>query len=366
MINCRLILITLLFPAILAGKGVIKISNFSSDTVFVRIKFSSKNIDTILFDNMILKNENKLINILNTDSFICGLDIDFFLKRNTYQKVIFKKAYTHNSDLKITYFGYHTDSIKLENSIYDVHPKSLEILDAICRTNEVSFILQKDLFLHGRSVPDPFFTMDLLTKFYLNSDIIDLYKLKRLYDYCSFGGNEYISKQDLEKQMNRFDTSKWTYLYEYKQLKAYIEHLNNAKNYNTIDYSFLNLKQQEEKLTLNSKKITVFVFWSTPCGKIKCFPYFEKLSIWKNKLKSLDFITISSENTNEGWKDGIARCNLKLWKNYRSTKESMDPMAIDYKISNVYQSFLILGKDNEVLFKTTDYEKLDNYFKSNF
>lgn len=364
--NFKVVLLIILFPAMLAGNNLLTLSNNSNDSVFVSIKFTVKNYDTLLFKDVIYRNSVKSFSIPKTDSVIGGIDVKFYTQGEKYSPLILKKAYCHKSDLSVDYRSYHQDSIFLNSTLSNLQKESIEMLSAICKFNEISFILQKDIPKYGVSVPNPYSLMDLLTKFYLNSETIDLYKLKKLYDYCSYRGNDFVSKENLEKQMNRFDTTKWTYLYEYKQLKAYIEHLNKVKDNNKIDYSFLNLKQQEEKLSLNSKKITVFVFWSTPCGKIKCFPYFEKLSIWKNKLKSLDFITISSENTNEGWKDGIARCSLKLWKNYRSTKESMDPMAIDYKISNVYQSFLILGKDNEVLFKTADYEKLDNYFKSNF
>jgi hypothetical protein len=353
----------MLLPVTLAGRSFFYLTNSSKDSVYIQIKFSSRNFDTILFDQVLLKNEIKSISIPNTDSIIGTIDINFYKEGETYLPTILKKAYCHQSDLKIDFREFHPDSIIVQNTLQNIDPKSIEMLDAICFINNISFILQKDIPKYGKDVPNPYNIMDLLTKFYLNSEVVDLYKLKRIYDYCSFGGNEYISKEDLERQMNRFDTSKWTYLYEYKKLRGYLNYLKKSKADKGFDYTFWNEKKQEEKLPINSKNIKVFVFWSTPCGKITCYPYFEKLTTWKDKLKKVDFITISSETTHDEWLIGIARCYLQSWKNYRNPNENFAPMAIDYQISNVYQSFLVLGKNNEELLKTSDYEVLDAFLK---
>jgi hypothetical protein len=347
----------------LYSSNTITITNSSKDSVYIQIKFSSRNFDTILFDKVLLKNEIKSISIPNTDSIIGTIDINFYKEGETYLPTILKKAYCHRSDLKIDFKDFHYDSIKVTNELKEIHPKSFEMLDGVCLLNEISFVLQKDIPKYGKDVPNPYKIMDLLTKFYLNSEVVDLYKLKRIYDYCSFGGNEYISKEDLEGQIKRFDTSKWTYLHEYKKLKGYLNYLKKPKKDKVFDYIFLNEKKQEEKLLSNSKKLKVYVFWATPCGKITCYPYFEKLIAWKNKLKKVDFITISSETTHNEWLIGIARCYLKSWKNYRNPNESMAAMVIDYQIPYVYQSFLVLGKNNEELLKTSDYEVLDAFLK---
>lgn len=346
----------------LYSSNTITITNSSRDSVSVSIKFSINNLDTVLYDAFLKKNETKILEIPKTDTIIGRLDFNFSLIGETYLPTILKKAYCHRSDLKIDFREFHPDSVILQNSLQNIHPKSIEMLDAICFANNLSFVLQKDISKYGKDVPNPYNTMDLLTKFYLNSEVFDLYKLKRIFDYCSFGANEYISKEDLEKQIKRFDSSKWTYLYEYKRLKAYLEALNSVRESHKFDYYFINEKKQEEKLLSNSKNIKVYVFWATPCGKITCYPYFEKLTAWKKKLKKIDFITISSETTHDEWLRGVARCSLKLWKNYRNPNESMAPMAIDYQIANVYHSFLVLGKNNETLLKTTEFEELNKYF----
>jgi hypothetical protein len=353
----------MLLPASVAGRSVLYIKNNSRDSAYIRVKYSIKNFDTILFDQVLLKNEIKSISIPNTDSIIGTIDINFYKEGETYLPTILKKAYSHQSDLKIDFREFHPDSIIVQNTLQNIDPKSIEMLDAICFINNISFILQKDIPKYGKDVLNPYNVMDLLTKFYLNSEVVDLYKLKRIYDYCSFGGNEYISKEDLERQMNRFDTSKWTYLHEYKKLKGYLNYLKKPKEDKGFDYTFLNEKKQEEKLQIDSKNIKVYVFWSTPCGKITCHPYFEKLTIWKEKLKKVDFITISSETIHDEWLIGIARCYLQSWKNYRNPNENFAPMAIDYQISNVYQSFLLLGKNNEELLKTSDYDVLEAFLK---
>jgi hypothetical protein len=41
----------------------------------------------------------------------------------------------------------------------------------------------------------------------------------------------------------------------------------------------------------------------------------------------------------------------------------MAAMVIDYQIPNVYQSFLVLGKNNEELLKTSDYDVLEAFLK---
>jgi hypothetical protein len=329
----------------------------------VSIKFSINNLDTVLYDAFLKKNESKILEIPKTDTIIGRLDFNFSIAGESYLPAIVKKTYCHNSDIIIPFNDFHPDSILLENSIEGIHPKSIDLMQAICLINHISFVLQKDIPTYGMNVPDPYKVLNFHIKYYLTSEVVDLFKLRKLYDYCSYSGNEYISKEDLEKQMKRFDTSKWTYLYEYKRLKAYLEALNSAKEAHIFDYYFINEKKQEEKLSSNSKKIKVYVFWATPCGKITCYPYFEKLIAWKNKLKKVDFITISSETTHNEWLIGIARCYLKSWKNYRNPNESMAAMVIDYQIPNVYQSFLVLGKNNEELLKTSDYDVLEAFLK---
>jgi hypothetical protein len=347
----------------LYSSNTITITNSSKDSVAVILKFSINNLDTVLFDAFLKKNETKILEVPKTDTIIGRLNFNFSIEGATYLPAIVKKVYCHQSDLKIDFREFHPDSIILQNPIQNIHPQSIEMLDAICFINNISFVLQKDISIYGKGVPNTDNLMDILTKFYLNSEVVDLYKLKRIYDYCSFGGNEYISKEDLEGQMKRFDTSKWTYLYEYKKLKGYLNYLKKSKADKGFGYSFLNEKKQKEKLPIDSKNIKVFVFWTTPCGKITCYPYFDKLIVWKKKLKKVDFITISSETTHNEWIRGIARCYLKSWKNYRNPNESMAPMVIDYQIPNVYQSFLVLGKNNEELLKTSDYDVLDAFLK---